>query len=165
MNGIYGAGSHRTGIPGILETTKSPQEIFDLLKDEHQYGSLGLNDSALWDLTKFVVEGLIDTDHIIDQEGKFIAAGESGRLLYDQSCVSCHGADGLTKPYDAIPDQLGSTPDYDEFPQVIANENPWEFQHKIRFGQPGTNMPPLVNRNITPEELASLGAFAQSLGE
>ena len=71
MNGIYGAGSHRTGIPGILETTKSPQEIFDLLKDEHQYGSLGLNDSALWDLTKFVVEGLIETDQIIDQEGKF----------------------------------------------------------------------------------------------
>ena len=72
-----------------METTKSPQEIFDLLKDEHQYGSLGLNDSALWDLTKFVVEGLIETDQIIDQEGKFITAGESGGLLYDQSCVSC----------------------------------------------------------------------------
>ena len=165
VDGVYGAGSHRTGIPGILETTKSPQEIFDLLKDEHQYGSLGLNDSALWDLTKFVVEGLIETDHVIDQEGKFIAAGESGGLLYDQSCVSCHGADGLTKPYDALPDQPGSSPDYEEFPQVIANENPWEFQHKIRFGQPGTNMPPLVDRNITPEELASLGAFVQSLGE
>lgn len=163
VDGIYGVGSHRTGITGILETAKSPQEIFDLLKDEHQYGSLGLDDSALWDLTKFVLEGLIDTDQIIDQEGKFIADGESGRTLYDRSCASCHGADGLTKPYDAIPDQPGASPDYDEFPQVIANENPWEFQHKVRFGQPGTDMPRLAD--ITLEELASLGTFAQSLGE
>ncbi len=163
LDGVYGAGSHRTGFPGILGTSKTPQEIFDLLKDHHEYGSLGLDDAALWDLTKFVLEGLIDTALIIDQEGKFISDGDGGKLIYDQSCTSCHGADGLTKPSDAIPEQPGAHPDYDEFPQVIANENPWEFQHKTRFGQPGTDMPLLAEDGITNEELASLGAFVQSL--
>lgn len=164
VDGVYGAGSHRTGIVGILETTRSPEEVFDLLKDGHQYGSLGLSDGALWDLTRFVVEGVIDTDQIIDQEGRFAASGGIDRTLYDQACASCHGADGLTKPYDAIPGQRGASPDYDEFPQAVANSNPWEFQHKVRFGQPGTDMPPLAE-TITSRELASLGAFAQSLGE
>ncbi len=163
VDGVYSAGSHRTGFPGIIGTAKSPQEIFDLLKNHHEYGSLGLSDGDLWDMTKFVLEGLIDTDSIIDQEGKFISDSGSGPSIYDESCTSCHGADGLTKPSDAIPDQPGASPDYDEFPQVIANENPWEFQHKILFGQPGTDMPLLARDGITLEELASLGAFVQSL--
>lgn len=163
VDGVYGSGSHRTGFPGIVGTAKSPQEVFDLLKDHHDYGSLGLNDAALWDLTKFVLEGLIDTASIIDEEAKFISDGAGGKELYDQSCTSCHGADGLTKPSDAIPDQPGAHPDYEDFPQVVAVENPWEFQHKIRFGQPGTDMPLLAQDGITLEQLASLGAFVQSL--
>lgn len=163
VSGLYGAGSHRTGFPGILATTKSPQAVFDLLKDDHEFGSLGLSDTALWELTKFVLEGVIDTDRIIDPEGAFTSSGEGGEMQYEQACASCHGADGLLKPFDAIPNQPGASPDYDEFPQTLANENPWEFQHKVRFGQPGTNMPRLADENITAEELASLGAYTQSL--
>ena len=162
-DGVYRAGNHRTGFPGILETAKSPQEVFSLLKIEHGFGPLGLNDTALWDLTRFVIEGTINTDEIIDRAGRFTAGLESGEITYDQFCASCHGSDGRTKPYDAIANQPGASPDYDDFPQKIANENPWEFQHKVRFGQPGTDMPRLADRNITPEELASLGAFSQSL--
>lgn len=162
INGAYSSGSHRTGFPGI-STTKSPQEIFDLLKDHHQFGSLGLNNTALWDITKFVLEGTINTDQIIDQTHKFTGNSASGKTPYTQQCESCHGTDGLTKPFDAIPGQPGASPDYDEFPQKIANENPWEFQHKVRFGQPGTTMPLLAKENITPADLANLGAFVQSL--
>lgn len=57
----------------------------------------------------------------------------------------------------------GAHPDYDAFPQVIAIENPWEFQHKVRFGQPGTDMPLLAKESMTLEALANLGAYVQSL--
>ena len=163
VNGAYSTGSHRTGFPGIRGTTKSPQEIFDLLKNAHGFGALGLSDTALWDATKFVLEGAIDTDQIIDQAGAFTGNRAGGKAPYDRSCVSCHGADGLTNPFDAIPNQPGSSPGYDHYPQVVANDNPWEFQHKVRFGQPGTNMPLLVAENITPTALANLGAYVQSL--
>ena len=163
VDGAYSTGSHRTGFPGIRGTTKSPQEIFDLIKNAHGFGALGLRDPALWDLTKFVLEGAIDTDQIIDRSGAFTGDRAAGKAPYDRSCVSCHGADGLTNPFDAIPNQPGSSPDYDHYPQVVANDNPWEFQHKVLFGQPGTDMPRLADENLTAAALANLGAYVQSL--
>lgn len=165
VDGVYGSGSHRTGFPGILGTTKSPQEVFDLLKDHHGYGALGLNDSALWDITKFVLEGAIDTDQIIDHERQFIGNGAGSEALYTRACTSCHGADGLGNPFDLLPGQPGASPDYDDFPPKVAKENPWEFQHKVRFGQPGTDMPRLADENITRKNLAGLGAYVQSLAK
>ena len=165
VDGVYGSGSHRTGFPGILGTTKSPQEVFDLLKGHHGYGALGLNDTALWDITKFVLDGAIDTDRIIDQERAFIGDGAGGEARYTESCVSCHGADGLGNPFDLLPGQPGASPDYEDFPPKVAIENPWEYQHKVRFGQPGTDMPRLADENITLRDLANLGVYTQSLAK
>ena len=47
------------------------------------------------------------------------------------ACAGCHGSDGLTGP-------PGSAADYADWVGKIANDNPQEFLHKVRFGQPNT---------------------------
>jgi thiosulfate dehydrogenase len=161
VDGAYGSGSHRTGFPGIFGTALTPQEVFDLLADPagHDYRSQGLTHGDLWDLTKFVLDGQIDTDDILsgDQFTGDLALGqdayENGVGGQDPGCAACHGVDGMTPP-------LGH-PEFDEFPQVIATENPWEFQHKVRYGQPGHEMRGIVVFGGTTEEANDIGAHAQ----
>ncbi len=161
VNGRYGSGSHRTGIGGILDTTKTAQEVFDLLKGDHAYGTVGLSDDDIWDLATFVTEGLIDTDTIIDTDGAFIGDVANGKILYDSgigtniSCVVCHGQTGLDPPPGHV--------DFEDYVGLISNENPWEFQHKVQFGQPGTAMPSSVAGGGTTMDVADLGAYSQTL--
>jgi cytochrome c553 len=161
IDGVYGSGSHRTGIVGILGTTKTAQEVFDLLKDDHAYGTVGLSDDDIWDMAAFVTEGLIDTDMIIDADGMFIGDVANGKILYDSgigtniSCLVCHGQVGLNPP--------PGHADFEDYVGLISNENPWEFQHKVQFGQPGTAMPSSVAGGGSTLEVADLGAYAQTL--
>ena len=171
VSGAYASGGHRTGVPGIFGTTLSAQAVFDLLRgdagtttDGHGYGAAGLADADLWDLTRFVLEGQIDTDDLIDGNGAF-AAGDvtrGGNLFTNGigsnvGCATCHGLNGLTPP-------PGSDPaTFDAFPGAHANENPWEFQHKVRFGQPGTSMPAATRVNAALQDVADVGAFVQTL--
>jgi thiosulfate dehydrogenase len=165
VDGAYSSGSHRTGIDGIFGTMIAAEEAFDLIKTDHSYGQAGLSDDDIWDLAKFVLEGQIDTDTIIDAGGAFTGAVNAGQTLYDSgigtnvACMICHGADGLLAPPGADPAT------YDDFVGLIANENPWEFQHKVRFGQPGTTMPSSVAGGGTTQDVADLGAFSQTLPE
>lgn len=112
-----------------------------------------------------MLEGQIDTDDLIDASEAFVGNLDNGQMLYDSgigtgtSCAVCHGADGLLAPPGADPDA------HDEFVGLIANENPWEFQHKVRFGQPGTAMSASVAGGGTTQDVADLGAYAQSLPE
>lgn len=161
VDGVYGSGSHRTGIAGIFGTAKTAQEVFDLIKTDHEYGASGLSDAHIWDLTRFVLEGQIDTDGIIDGAGSFTGNIQTGQTLYDSgigtnlACAVCHGPYGLTPP--------PGHPDFDEYVGLLSNENPWEFQHKVRFGQPGTAMPSAVAGGGTTQDAADLGAYAQTL--
>ena len=161
VDGAYGGGSHRTGFPGIFGTALSPQEVFDLLAETagHDYRSQGLTYGDLWDLTKFVLEGQIDTATILlgDQFTGDLGAGqdwfENGVGGEDPGCAACHGVTGLSPP--------PGHPSFDEFPQVIATENPWEFQHKVRYGQPGTEMRGIVVYGGTTEQANDIGGHAQ----
>jgi len=163
VDGAYSSGSHRTGIAGIFSTTLSAQETFDLIKTDHGYGQAGLSDEDTWDLAKFVLEGQIDTDEIIDAGGLFNGDAGTGQTLYDDgigtniACAVCHGPDGLTPP--------PGHPEFEEYPGLHSNENPWEFQHKVRFGQPGSTMPSSVAGGGTTQDVADLGAYAQTLPE
>lgn len=160
VDGAYGSGSHRTGFPGILDTddvtlrTKTTQEVFDLLKTDHGYGAV-LSDTDITDLAQFVLDGLLDTDDIIDESKAFIGDVEAGQTLFAGTCASCHGADGLTPP-------PGAGDDFEDFPGLLADDNPWEFQHKVSFGQPGTAMPPQL-AILTVAQIGDLGAFIQTL--
>jgi thiosulfate dehydrogenase len=158
VDGAYGSGSHKTGIAGIFGTSRSAQEVFDLVKTTHGFEAAGLADEDILDLAKFVLEAAqIDTDDIIDTSGAFIGSADSGMSTFDTTCAACHGPDGLSIP-------LGGDPDFADFVGLISNDNPWEFQHKVRFGQPGTAMPRQLDV-LTVAEVGDLGAYAQSLPE
>ena len=60
VSGAYGTGSHKTGVAGIFGTTKTAQELFDLIKTHHSYGTAGLSDTNIWDLAKSKIRGHIN---------------------------------------------------------------------------------------------------------
>jgi len=154
--GAYGSGSHKTGFPGIMGSAKSEAEIADSLKNKHGYGQAGLSDAALSDLAKFVKLDLIDTSEIVNSDKTFKGDKAKGKTIFTSTCQTCHGENGLNeKP-------TGSPGMFDEFPGKIASENPWEFTHKVRFGQPGFEMPPQA-RLLTVAQLGDLGVHTQSL--
>ncbi|MEK6642465.1 MAG: c-type cytochrome [Planctomycetota bacterium] len=162
VSGAYGTGSHKTGVVGIFGTTKTAQELFDLIKTHHSYGTAGLSDTNIWDLAKFAKEGLIDTNTIINSTSKaFLGTAATGQTLYANSigtnaaCTSCHGTDGKTLNF--------ATPPETEYVGTIAADNPWELQHKIRFGNPGSAMPSLINGGGTNQNVSDLGAHCQTL--
>lgn len=155
VNGAYGSGSHRTGINGIFGTMLSAQDVFDAIKNTHSFGTMtALSDDDIWDLAKFVLEGQIDTNSIITGTA-FNGSAAAGMSTYDATCASCHGADGLSLP-------PGADADHDDWVGKIAKENPWEFQHKVRFGQPGTSMPAQFGL-LSLDQVADLSAHSQTL--
>jgi hypothetical protein len=156
VDGAYGSGSHRTGIKGILGTEKSASEIVALLSDPdgHAYGEL-LNEQALADLATFVTSSTIDTSKFIGSDGSFKGQADAGEESF-AICATCHGDDGLNE------EPTGSEGGFEDFPGLIANDNPEEFLHKVRFGQPGTAMPPQADL-LSDEELAELGSYVQTL--
>jgi mono/diheme cytochrome c family protein len=154
--GAYATGSHKTGFAGIMGSTKSEAEIVDSLKNKHGYGQAGLADAALSDLAKFVKMDLVDTSQIVNADRTFKGDPAKGKMLFSSTCQVCHGENGLN----AQP--TGSPGMFDEFPGKIASENPWEFTHKLRFGQPGFEMPAQA-RILTVAQLGDLGAHTQTL--
>ncbi len=158
VGGAYATGSHMTGFAGIFGTAMGAQEVFDLIKDGHGLGNAGLTDDDVWDLARFVLQGQIDTDDIIDETNAFTGDVANGETLYNDgvgtnaACTLCHGADGKTLDFGE-----------GEFLGTLANGNPWETQHKIRFGHPGTAMPATAAIDATLEDVADVGAFSQTL--
>ena len=138
------------------------KEIVTSLAETHGYRKAGLSDEELESLATFVRTGLVDTAKWIDEAGAFKGDPGRGPKLYVQglggkkSCAACHGPDGLQAP-------LLSNPDYEDFVGKVAKKNPWEFLHKVRFGQPGTKMPAAVNGTATMQDIVDLGAYAQRL--
>jgi mono/diheme cytochrome c family protein len=155
VDGAYGEGEHHTGFPGILGSQASEAEIIELLTDPagHAYGER-LDEQSLADLAAFVRDGTLDTTTIII-DGRFMGAAMIGKAIYERSCAQCHGNNGLTLP-------PGADEDFANFPGFLADENPQEFLHKVRFGQPGTIMPPQANE-LSNDALAALGTYAQRL--
>ncbi|MFQ5489734.1 MAG: hypothetical protein ACE5GE_03330 [Phycisphaerae bacterium] len=163
VNGAYGSGSHRTGFSGIDGAASGDgQAVFDRIKTDHGYGDAGLSDADIWDLTRFVIEGQIDTDDIIDDQGAFTGDTANGQTLYEggiggqAACAVCHGDDGLSIP-------PGGGDDFSEWVGLLSNDNAWEFLHKVRFGQPGHAMPAAADGDPPLSDLADLGAYSQSL--
>ncbi|MBI5513128.1 MAG: c-type cytochrome [Deltaproteobacteria bacterium] len=167
VDGAYGSGDHRTGIRGILGTRRTEQELVTLLRESapgpsggHGYGAR-IPEAELRNVARFVLQGTVDTTRYVDAMRRFQGDATRGGMLFRQgvggvaSCGSCHGDNGLTDPPMA---SMG----FDDFPGAVARGNPWEFLHKVRFGQPGYVMPPLHGR-ANEADLRDLGAFAQTL--
>ncbi len=96
----------------------------------------------------------LDTSLLGDPSGRFKGDAKDGAPAYHQklSCVGCHGRFGRKAP--------GSKADFDDFPGKASLKNPWEFVHKVRCGQPETQMPQLV-APASAKKLGDLGAYCQ----
>ena len=103
------------------------------------------------------------TAEIIDADGNFSGNEGKGMALYlnglgsKSGCAACHGEMGLDLPPGSL--------EFDAYPGLLSKENPWEFQHKIRFGQPGSEMPGAVSSGGSLQDVVDLSAFAQTLPE
>lgn len=189
-DGAYGSGSHFTGVGGIVNTSRPPQAIFNILKhppsaeliNGHNMAAYGLSDADLWDLVKFTLEGVIDTRPYIGQcsispsacdvdadcpagqtcdADRFVGSDLFGSIWYGEACASCHDpASGIGGIGTGI--NFGSEAD-PSYVGTVAVENPWEFLHKIRFGDPGSPMPSMHLLGYSPQSAADLGAFAATL--
>ena len=136
--GAYSEGSHYTGIVGIrAHSNQKPEKIIKVLKDDtHAFGNM-ISDEAYEALALFVAYGQIDADLYIDRTTKKSTGDPaSGWRIYLTTCVKCHGDDGKAINFkdEAKPEYIGT----------IANKNPWETLHKIRWGHPESQMISLV---------------------
>jgi len=161
-DGAYASGPHFTGIPGVFSTTKTPLELFLLIKQTnvpngHGLVNYGVSDQDVRDLVQFMIEYVVDTDTYIDGSGTFVGAAAAGQVLYETggsiTCKACHGTDGTMLNYGTFetPEWVGTT----------AAEDPWRLLHKIRFGNAGGPMPSWLASGGTDQSAADIGRHAQ----
>ncbi|NOY25337.1 MAG: hypothetical protein GXP62_05640 [Oligoflexia bacterium] len=167
-DGIYGSGSHYTGFKGVYDAADKtiPELYATIARGElstgtdtgHAFNQV-LNDQDIVDLIAFVREATVDVDNYIDPDTKEVLAGnvDDGKVDFDGNCATCHGEGGDLMNFHA--GQYDS-----EFVADVATENPWEIFHKIRFGQPGEAMPNATSQAYLLEDVASVLAYAQTLG-
>lgn len=158
VDGAYSSGSHYTGFPGVFESmTKSATEILGILKGaenpDHDF-SMVMDDDALLDLAKFIADGgVVDVSVYISPDKTITGADtDNGGELYDGTCAICHGSDGKTLDFGG-----------GEYVGTLANDNPWEILHKIRFGQPGTAMPSSEDIGWSLQDAVDVLAYCQTL--
>ncbi|MBI2852492.1 MAG: c-type cytochrome [Chloroflexi bacterium] len=162
-DGAYSKGSHLTSFTGVRSaaTTKTIAELTAILKgsanSNHNFSTY-LNDAQITALASFLKEGAtIDEKQYIDYTTKKpkVADAAKGKGLYDSRCAACHGADGKTLNFGDAEEP--------EYVGTLALDNPWEFIHKVRFGQPGAPMPSAVEQNWSIQDILDILAHTQTL--
>jgi len=158
VRGVYGKGSHYTGIRGIRDFVGvDPERIHDVIMNKaHAYTARMIPHSAMEKLALFISLGQIEMDTYIDRVTK-MARGDPrrGASFFQTICVVCHGFDGKAMNF--------RTDENPEFVGTVARENPWEALHKIRFGQPGVGMVSLIALSV--QDQVDILAYAQTLPE
>ncbi len=161
-DGAYGDGSHFTGFIGIFQLAGGdPTEILAAMQGatnpDHDFSTV-MDEQALTDMALFIAEELMDYAEVIDADKAAIGGDVAeGKVLFQESCADCHGPEGTAIDFKA---NVLKT----ETISAIANGNPWEFFHKMRFGQPSeSDMPPAIDAGWSVEEQAAVLAYAQTL--
>ncbi len=160
VDGAYGSGSHKTGFVGVTQAAGADaNEILAMLKGstnpDHDFSTV-MDDQALTDLALFLSGYQFDASVFIQDKKAVGGDLASGQAIFEENCTDCHGPEGT-----AINWNNDANPNYIAF---LALDNPLEFTHKARFGQPGVEkMPSLVDVGISDQEYADLLAYAQSL--
>lgn len=155
--GRYASGSHFTGFKGIWDSRNDHMEdVFDAIKGEGADHGLSavLSDEDIANLTKFVKEGLVDMSLYISN-GVATGNANNGQGLYNANCAVCHGVDGNMLDFKSSDGIQGIG--------WLANDNPQESLHKIRFGNPGSLMPSMLETGLTDSEQGDILAYGQSL--
>ena len=164
QDGAYGSGSRFTGFPGVLA---APAKTVDAIKaslkgstnPKHDFSSV-LDDAALTNLANFLKFGLVDLSAAIDLKTKKLVKADAARgQQLSVICAACHGPDGKKLNF--------GTPEKPEYSGTVAQENPWEFVHKVRAGQPGSDppMPTGVEMGWSLQDVLDILAYSQTLPE
>jgi len=159
VDGAYGKGSHATGFVGVAQVagTDANAILASLKSGDHDFSAY-MDDQALTDIALFLANGQFDSAALVG-EGKKAAAGgnlDNGKTIYEENCVDCHGPNGVSMNF---ADETGP-----EYVGTLASDNPWEFIHKVRNGQPGAeDMPSLVDVGISDAEYLDLLTYVQTL--
>ncbi len=122
---------------------------------DHDYSAMG--EATLADVVAFLKEGMLDVAPFIDPDSKAAIGGDvaNGETLFASACAACHGEDGRAINF--------HDPDEPEFVGTIAVDNPWEFIHKVRAGQPGTGMPSSIDSGWSMQDVVDVLAYSQTL--
>ena len=156
-DGAYGSGSHFTGFIGVYPSKDKPaSEVLAALKGstnpDHDFSTV-MDEQDLIDLALFITTALIDDDALINTDKSSKGDAAAGQTLYGQVCTFCHGPEGNAINFGAIDDP--------EFLGHLAPDNPWEFVHKVRFGQPGWPMPSAIVNGWSDQDVANVLAYVQ----
>ncbi len=160
--GRYSKGPQYTGIKGILDAkNKTPQELFDILTNKsikHDFSeNYYLSYSDTWAIARFIREGLIDTNEIINFDVLSNANLANGGKLYRRYCMDCHGSDGNSINFR---EHLEGTHGIG----WEANSDPQETLHKIRWGHPGADMPSMIiDENLSNTDIVDILSYCQTL--
>lgn len=162
VEGAYGSGSHKTGFIGVYQLAGTdPNVVLAALKGatnpDHDFSQV-MDEQALIDLALFISQELVDDTVFINYDDKSAVSTDvtTGDDLFQESCADCHGFEGTAINFS---DEGGP-----EYVGTLATDNPWEFMHKARFGQPGEpDMPQGLDIGWTVDEQAAVLAFAQTL--
>ena len=159
-DGAYGSGSHATGFPGVMRM--DGMDAHDVLptllgstNPDHDFFTL-LDPQALIDLALFMSQALIDDSLVVNGDKSPVNGDASTGATHFSLCATCHGFQGTAINFgnESEPEYLGT----------IAADNPWEFVHKARFGQPGVIvMPAGFSMNRPQQDYADLLAHIQTL--
>ena len=157
-DGRYSSGSHYTGFAGVYDASDlTAAAIFDAIKDEdgdHDLSTV-MSDADIQDLAKFIKDGLIDMSQYIGPDKNALGSSTAGQAKYNTNCALCHGANGLALDFDADDGTQGVS--------FLSNDNPQEVFHKIRWGNPGTDMTGMVDKGLTNEDMSDILAYCQTL--
>jgi len=160
-DGAYGSGSHFTGFPGVFASSSNPaSEVLAALQGgtnpDHDFSSY-MAEQDLIDLALFITETIIDYDELINADKSSVGSAATGEALFTDVCAKCHGPEGNAINFHGLDDP--------EFLGHLAPGNPWEFVHKVRYGQPGWPMPSAISNDWTLEDIANVLAYAQTFSE
>lgn len=158
-DGAYGSGSHFTGFAGILDTTGySYEEVVAWLDGtnnaDHDFSPY-MDEVAYTALASFIQDEVVDISPYVNEDGSVIGDPLQGQEMFDATCQFCHGTDGKLINFGDADDP--------EYLGTVAAGNPWEFFHKVSFGQPGAPMPAGLAMGWSLEDIANLLAFSQTL--
>lgn len=159
VDGAYGSGSHKTGFVGVFAGKDKPVgDVLAALKGStnpaHDFSKV-MDEQDLTDLALFITTSLIDDDTLINADKSSKGTAAAGETHYGEVCVKCHGPKGNAINFGSIKEP--------EFLGHVAPDNPWEFVHKVRFGQAGWPMPSGIANKWSDQDVADVLAYAQTL--
>ncbi|WP_439154401.1 c-type cytochrome [Yoonia sp.] len=137
-DGVYGKGSHFTGIKGVFGARgRPPESLLATLRDEnHPYTVEMINDAELLRVATFLSQGLVDMHNFIDTETRTVIPGsgdfDRGRAIFQTTCAACHGFDGRAMDW--------GSGDEHNFVGTEAAALPDEVFNKISNAHPGVAM-------------------------